>query len=81
MKAADLIIVDVDKDNLNDEDCDSFGDSRLAGLLRQHSQANFIFTIQVGSHSHLSGEQLANRLEDSLSSTLPKGFQIVTGPS
>lgn len=76
-----MIIVDVEKENLNDADSDDFGESRLAGLVRQHSASNFIFTIQVPNDNEQSGDSLAKKLENSLSSTLPQGLEVVTGSS
>ena len=45
---ADLLIVDVSFDQLA-TDVD-FSETRLAGLIRQHSKSQFIFTLEVGSH-------------------------------
>ena len=50
MTSADLIIVDVDKEYLTENDSNAFSESRLAGLIRQHTEANYIFTVQVPSH-------------------------------
>ena len=50
MSNADLIIVDVDKDYMTENDSNAFSESRLAGLIRQHTEANYIFTVQIPGH-------------------------------
>ena len=63
MNSADLIIVDVDKELLTEKDGNEFSESRLAGLIRQHSDANYIFTVQIPSHLD---EEQSSRLKSSL---------------
>ena len=50
MKEADLLIVDVNEDNVLDLDVGEFSQTRLAGLLRQHNSANYIFTLKLSSN-------------------------------
>lgn len=61
---ADLIVVDVNEEQIvpanradRDESHD-FGETRLAGLIRQHSNANFLFLLKASEESKKTLEQL-----------------------
>ena len=75
MKEADLLIVDVSLEHFQDADSNDFVDGRLAGLIRQHSSANIIFTLQVPSHADDSTvKKHSEKLEGNLERIMSKKF-------
>ncbi len=81
IKDADLVVVDVSRDSLLAGDNSDFCESRLAGLIRQHNQANFIFTIQIQSHSEKEPNYYSKKLKGGLETILTKHYDIVSGNS
>ena len=83
MSAADLIIVDVSTDHVSNSDDADFSESRLAGLIRQHSKAaQFIFTLQIASHQAEKSESYARRLRASLDTLITdQSYSLVHGTS
>ena len=84
LKAADLIIVDVSQDHVmpsEEEGEDDFTETRLAGLIRQHSQANFLFVLEVADESKKSPQQLKGKLRAALHSILAGSPEIICAAS
>ena len=79
---ADLVVVHISEEIVAppgaDRDYD-FGETRLAGLIRQHSKQRFIFMLELSGKSNKTPEQVQLKLRSSLEGMLTGQSEIIIG--